>query len=356
MTGVDRRSSAAVPFGMASWRSLLSRTAGPAASALLGALAGCTVPLPLLEVDAAMPRDAGGVVDSSSDATSPIDAPAPMDAGAADATTPDAGPPDAGTPRCLAGTAFRPPTLVADLSDMLFDDDGLTVSSDELEALVRSGAENTFFIHTRPSVGSSFGPGAPSGVNLVNEDAAPFLDATGLELFFASTRDLGGATAIYRSVRATRAGSFAAPVRVTLASPLPDASDPYLVGSTLYFSATGPSRGRGIFSAPRTGDTAFGTPMLLTALDSGNEDRTPVVSEDGLEIFFARNGAGAGDDIVTATRAATSDSFGPPAPADALRSPNQEWPEALSRDGCRLYLVSNRSGRWDVYVASRSTP
>lgn len=311
---------------------------------------GCTTPRPVV-FDAETPdaphaeagRDTGGGLDAPS---------AEADGGALDAPAVDAGS-DAGPPRCTPGTPFRDATLVTSLSSTSAEDDGLTVTPDELEAIVRSGNEDTFWAHVRASTGAAFGPAIDTGVTMRTLDDTPFLSADHVSLYFGSRRVPGGSR-LYVATREAD-GTYTTPLPVPFASrPATDELGPFVVGRELYFSAAGPSRGRGIYLAIADGSGTYPTPSVVTELDSANDEGAPVVSADGLEIFFARNGAGLNDDVWSATRERPDRPWTDLRVETTLRTPNEERPEALSADGCRLYLVSNRGGTWDVYVAERA--
>jgi hypothetical protein len=55
-----------------------------------------------------------------------------------------------------------------------------------------------------------------------------------------------------------------------------------------------------------------------------------------------------------ATRAATSEAFGPLAPIHELDSTEGEYPTWISVDQCRLYMTRKVAGKSNLYMASRS--
>ena len=138
------------------------------------------------------------------------------------------------------------------------------------------------------------------------DDGAPFVQATGDDVYFASSRDSGssGDHDLYHSLRV---------------------------------------------------DSSFVAPERLGELATGFDEGAPVVSADGLALYFRshRPAELAGDNIYVARRASTGDAWGPAALVEAVNSDAGEEPSWLSVDGCRLYLTSDRSGNADVYLATR---
>jgi hypothetical protein len=71
-------------------------------------------------------------------------------------------------------------------------------------------------------------------------------------------------------------------------------------------------------------------------------DGRPVLSADGLTLYFASeraaHGGHGGLDIWVATRASDKDPFGPGSLVEELATPGADYPGFLSTDGCRLYF------------------
>jgi WD40-like Beta Propeller Repeat len=92
---------------------------------------------------------------------------------------------------------------------------------------------------------------------------------------------------------------------------------------------------------------------------SGAADARPNVRKDGLEIVWDSNRAGGlgGQDIWTATRASTSDPWGPAVHLGGLNSAVNETRASLSWDGETMVFGSNRpgsEGAADVYISQRT--
>jgi hypothetical protein len=102
----------------------------------------------------------------------------------------------------------------------------------------------------------------------------------------------------------------------------------------------------------------FGAPSAVAEINTaGLADEHPVVSADGLTIFFSstRPGGLGNIDVWTAARASSGDPFGTPMDVGAVSSSSKDIPDWISPDGCRLYLHSDRNGGSPhEYVATRS--
>jgi hypothetical protein len=111
-----------------------------------------------------------------------------------------------------------------------------------------------------------------------------------------------------------------------------------------------------IFVAPRA-DGHFIAPTPIAALVAPSSERAPVVSSDGLRLYFASDRVGSmGYDIYLSSRARKVEPFGAPAPIAELNTPALEQPDWISPDECTLYFRSNRPGGMggrDVWRATR---
>jgi hypothetical protein len=123
----------------------------------------------------------------------------------------------------------------------------------------------------------------------------------------------------------------------------------------LWFSSQRSGSDRAIFVALK-GPTGFQAPVLVKEL--GTNVRHPMVTEDGLDIFFDvpdRPGGKGGTDLFTAHRDSTGLPFSNLTPLTAINSPANENAGWMSPDGCRLYFSSDRdqANRHRIFVASR---
>ena len=144
------------------------------------------------------------------------------------------------------------------------------------------------------------------------------------------------------------------------------ASDEYIFVSadrlTGYLSSNRPG-GAGdydIWIATRaTPSDVFGVPSPLGGpVDTAVEDLRPVLSKDGLRLFYATLVAGASDDIWVATRSSTLTVFSAGAPVAGLNTSGLENAPWLSGDETLIYFHSTRAGGLggaDISVADLGT-
>lgn len=211
------------------------------------------------------------------------------------------------------------------------------------------------FVATRSTLSGPFGVATPlDGLNGGARDLWPTTTRNGLALVFSSSR--GGTTErLYLSTRASVQDGFGAPSLIGDPSQTSDDESPFVSwdASELLWSRSGQ-----LLHASLSGTTlGKGTPYA--ELDTPSFEVDPVLSADGLTIFWASERADLGSkgwgDMWTARRASTSAPFGDIRNVSELNTKDWESPTWLSEDGCRLYYYSNRAGAalWDVYVASR---
>lgn len=101
--------------------------------------------------------------------------------------------------------------------------------------------------------------------------------------------------------------------------------------------------------------TFDGIEPLVVPHDPATIVDNPVVTSDELTIFVStRSAADPVQHIAFATRATTSDPFGPLTQLHELDSAEGEYPSWISVDRCRLYMTRKVGGQWDLYVASRA--
>jgi Tol biopolymer transport system component len=103
----------------------------------------------------------------------------------------------------------------------------------------------------------------------------------------------------------------------------------------------------------------FSPAVNLASVNTDASEYSPSISTDGLTLIFGspdRPGAAGNGDLWIATRASTSDAFGPPAPM-ALDTAVWEGDPDLSFDGRVVYFDRGPagSGARDLYVATRDS-
>ncbi len=101
----------------------------------------------------------------------------------------------------------------------------------------------------------------------------------------------------------------------------------------------------------------WATPQVIASTVTGSEEADPGISEDELTLYFESNRAGSqGRDIYAATRASRTDPFGMPELVPELQDAADDYDPMLSRDGLTLYFGSLRDGTRQVYAATRAVP
>lgn len=217
-----------------------------------------------------------------------------------------------------------------------------------------AGEQSDLFMSTRPSLDDAFGAAqALTTVNTPGEEVQPSISADGFELLFTSTRD-GDGHAFFRATRPSLVAAFEAPTRVTFATG--DGLDAGLDQDAFYASADELwfSRRERIVHSRRLADGTYEAPVEVPEL-AGSTNRYPVLSPDGLRIWYASTRGGSPVfHVWTAVRTSRDAAFSAPEPASALSSDANDLPAWISRDGCRLYLASTRDGTNDLFVAIRT--
>jgi len=184
------------------------------------------------------------------------------------------------------------------------------------------------------------------------EDWAPTLTAGGTLLFGSLD---GTRRAFYRSTYT--GGAADERELVTFGNSINEYFTPYAAGSRLYFAMvdnSGLQPVQVLASAAIAAGGVLDTPERVTGIDVPDELSAPVVTIDEKTLYFAATKAGT-TTIYRATRPQPSGPFSKatalPAPMNAL---TQQFPSAVSADGCDLYLHARVSGgRYAVYRARK---
>jgi hypothetical protein len=258
-------------------------------------------------------------------------------------------------------------------------------ASDDLSPHLSSDGLALYFASTRPgSVGAEdlwvarrssrhepFGPAANVGpaLNTTANERSPALSRNRRLLFFATDRPGGsGGFDVWVSWRPDPADDFGwqAPVNLGtgINSAATDAGPSFFehvaVIPQLYMASSRPGGAGGLdlYVGSVPGGWA-GPPALVAELNSAQNDLTPTLRRDGLEIVFAttRTGVVGGFDLWQAFRKSIRDpwsaptSLGPQINTDA----NEIFP-SLSFDAETLVFQSNRAGGFgagDIYMSTR---
>jgi Tol biopolymer transport system component len=221
---------------------------------------------------------------------------------------------------------------------------------------------------------SDFTFGTPTNlgptVNSSVRDGRPTISSDGLELFFPSERPGGlGDRDIYVTTRSTLDEPWGEPVN--LGPPVntsdreagPDLSADDL---SLFFQSDRPggSGGTDLYVTTRsTKNDAWGTPVNLgPTVNSSENDPSPSISDDGLELFFhSRRSGGFGNaDLYVTTRPTIDDDWSEPINLGSIvNTSNHEYGPKISPDRLTLFFFSyNRPGGYgstDIWTTRRVT-
>lgn len=267
-------------------------------------------------------------------------------------------------PACNLTAPFGTPTPVAGVNSNSTDEwgwlsaDGLTIYFDSVAS---GGSDYNLYSATRASTSDPFSNVQQLGIgNTTDAENRAVVRGDGLELYFQRTPPQAP-THIYKVNRTTTADPFPnSPQLVPGINGQTADSNPWISadGLTLYMTSTRNGT-YDIFKATRSIITSdFGTPVPVGELNSNVVDDAPVLSADGLEIFFASNRPSSNrNNIWHATRSTTSDGFGTPTMISELSSdPTEDYPTWVSPDRCTLFFTSDRgggNGGYDIWMAKR---
>jgi len=273
----------------------------------------------------------------------------------------------AGAPvMCDVTRPFGAPALVAGLNGATGTDDGTArLSADELTAVFYSDHAG-YQIYTAMRASRTDPFSTPQAIGGIAAGAGgvlkfPTMTADGLNLFFES--DPGGVFRVMVATRTTIAASFAgsAPV-ANLNAGSGDDSEPFVLadGSALYFmstrnSASGTTQ---IYRAARGAGGQYLTPTQVLPLTPPSSEMAPVVTPDELVLYFGsdRTPNKGQIDIWMTKRASLDGPWDAPVNVQELNTSNNEIPDWISPDRCRLYFdrLGTTAGGDKIYVAERA--
>jgi hypothetical protein len=326
--------------------------------ALIGVVGGCVF-ASLLATSCVGDSSTGS--DVGSDATA-IDAIA-NDAGG-DATSndqfvgSDAGETDGGdaaAPLCDVGKAFAAPTMVTELEGTSFAY-ALRLSPDYLTgyfSMSTGGGPIMLYSSQRSSVTAPFGAAQLlSGIYspASSGDINPSVTGDGLSLYFDTvlSTDAGGTGVhnIFLSTRPNTSATFGTPSTIQgVDDAVSGEVEPFIRedGQELYFHAP-PAPALGVIYRSLKGSSGFGTPTLVSELNTSGEDSGQVtVTPDDLVVYFSSSrkdgGFKGGNDIWVASRTSTTEPFGQLANVGELNTPDYDYASFITRDRCTLYFT-----------------
>jgi hypothetical protein len=275
---------------------------------------------------------------------------------------------DRGRPACDPTQPFGSPAPLADFNTAS-DDDGVSLSDDLLTAYLssdRPGGSGGYdlWVATRGAIGDHFSAPYPVGaVNTADDERQPVIGHDGLRLYFMTNHATSGTYDVVAAARNNLIATFASPAPIPGLNGTTNDTGPWISvdGTAITFASDRPGGlgGSDIYVAA-LGAAGASSIVDYAAVNSAADDAAPVLSRDGLAIYFSSKRAGSGargnDDIWVATRAVATDGFGTPTNVSELNSAAADGPRWLSADNCTLYFTSDRTGGlggYDLYQATR---
>jgi hypothetical protein len=257
--------------------------------------------------------------------------------------------------------------IIAQVAGFLLANPTLTEQEDQLYYSVQERGGNPEVnppsIERRLWDGAAWGDAAEQVLgDLVTPDvSSPAISAQGTELWLGMNLD--GSTDIFECTRQDDA--WTAPVAVAeLNSDKDDAPRPPAVGGTIMPLSS--KRHGGAFyqvylATRETADSVWGEPSkaLLDTIDADAfQSADGFLDSRGLELYFSstRDGDHADSDLYVARRPSLDAAFGEPEALSDLNDPqgrSEERMPWLSPDGTRLYFVSDRTGQYALYLATK---
>lgn len=243
------------------------------------------------------------------------------------------------------------------------DDQMPSLTADMLEIYFGSSRNcgNCFdvFVATRTSVTAAWGtPTEMTALTNAARDMAPEITPDGLTLYYASERQQpAGGSDIWFTTRPDRTSAWASPQRETNLSTAGYDTDPALSddGLTMMLTSDGAGgTGAAIYMATRASLTSpWGTPVLVSELDSPLHDSAASLRDGGHTLYMAREVSTGQMDIFYATRTSATTPFGTPVLLANVNGGPLDFDAWVSADQHTLYFASDRSGTMKIYEATR---
>jgi Tol biopolymer transport system component len=223
----------------------------------------------------------------------------------------------------------------------------------------RTGQGQPFQIYTAKRGSRDAAFGMPMPLLLLANASGATIASDQTALYYGSDR--GGADANAHLYMARPPFSAASSIALTEVNSMgADDYAPFVSAddAELYFVSDRPSGADddNIYVALRV-DGRLTQPSAVAEVNSSAAERSPVLSADGLRLYFGSARAKANDfDLYVARRSERHGTFEEPSPIDELNTASFELPDWISPDDCTLYFRTDRpggSGGRDIWRARR---
>jgi hypothetical protein len=243
------------------------------------------------------------------------------------------------------------PTLTEDLLEIYFSSQRPGLGGGDVWFATRGTRAERFAVPRPVLAASSTGT-----------ETSPAISRDGLTLWVGSDRAGGlGKLDIWRTTRSSRDSTWGPLVNVAeLNSEEDDIPRPLAQGETVMPLAS--SRGGGVyqvyFASRASVDAGFGVPEPLLELQREQSSvADPFLSEDGLFLFFSRQG-GADDDLYLAWRSSADQPFIDAIPLGAVSTGSADRSPWVGADDTRFFFASDRQPGlgFDVFATNLDLP
>lgn len=255
---------------------------------------------------------------------------------------------------------FSTPAVVAELADPAKTDNP-SLTEDMLEIFFtseRNRGPSEIWTAERDRPSSMFeAPRILSELNSPTIETSPVVAPDGLTLWFSSDRAGGaGGFDVWVATRPDRRAAWSAPKAVVaLNSAFNDYARP--PGQRGLVMPLGSDRDRRgfysiYFAARERVGGEFAEPEVVPDLEFPDDSTLDgFLTDDGHTLFYASGPSIGPADLYVSMRRDVDDTFGEPVALEDLNTPDDERDPWLSADGKQFYFSSDRSGRYEIYVA-----
>jgi len=259
---------------------------------------------------------------------------------------------DAPIDTAIALGPWSAPAPIDDFTPVADDDPSPT--GDLLEMYFNRS--NEIFVTTRARVTDPWGPPVlvPELSDAAATDTTPEVTYDGLTIYLASNRGGLATLDIFVATRASRGATWGTPALVPeLSSGSREAATATSNNTVMVFESDRGGDNDTFLTTRASAGVPWGTPARVDAIATTSSDGNPMLSADGLELYFSSNRTG-DNELYLSTRATVGDAFGPPVAITELAGigfdDQDPW---ISPDRRTLLFTSNRDGTTRLWQSTR---